>query len=439
MNNCGKESAWDAIFEQCDVVSKVEQFGFFDLSAETIKKISQKEPRNMTKWDSRKSVPDVFCKNHLGLISISRKEYRIAPFEVFHKIEPKALKSVKIQSRQVPRWMLSLGDELRERSESGLLSACYASGIMSEYANVSQEEILPGIFGRLSTDKMMFTLKGIGLAKGRRVSIECNGVQFEIDACYESPDSLLLVEAKNCLLEDFNLRQLYFPWRYLHGAIRKNNVPKTIRPLFIMRSNEVVSVLEYKFMKESEMDSIELVSVNRYSFADEEITMDDLRNLLVAIGQTKLADTKTFPQANHMELVIDLCERLYNSPADTDDIAELLNYVRRQGQYYTQAAHFLGLVEKHAHAEYSLTKTGIKIFGYPYKKRQLEIAKCFLQYRVFSRCLEFAITNLILPNTSQVSKWIIDDGWPINGTTPGRRASTVIGWIRWLINLTNGN
>ena len=393
----------------------------------------------MTKWDSRKSVPEIFCKNRLGLISTSRKSYRIAPFEVFHKIEPRALKSVKIQSRQVPRWMLSLGDDLRERSESGLLSACYASGIISEYANVPQEEILPGIFGRLSTDEMTFTLKGIGQFQGRRVSIACNGVQFEIDACYESPESLLLVEAKNCLLEDFNLRQLYFPWRYLHGAIQNANIPKVIRPLFIMRSNEVISILEYRFTKESEMDSIELVSVNRYSFADAEITMDDVQKLLVAIGQTKMADNKTFPQANHMELVIDLCERLYNSPADTDDIAELLNYVKRQGQYYTQAACFLGLVEKPARAGYSLTKKGKKIFSLPYKKRQLELAKCFLQYHVFSRCLEYAITKLALPNTSQVSKWIIDDGWPLNGTTPGRRASTVIGWTRWLINLTNKN
>lgn len=433
MNN-GVESAWKIIFERCNIVSEIGERGFFDISAGTIKRLSKKEPRIMTKWDSRKSVPDVFVQANLGLISTSRKGYRIAPFELFHKIETSALIKSKIQSRQIPPWMLSLGEGLGERSEPGLLSACYASGIMREYANVPQGSIFPGIFGRLSTDRMTFTLKGIGMCKGERIPIACNGTQIEIDACYETPESLLLVEAKNCLLEDFNLRQLYFPWRYLH-----NKIAKTIRPLFIMRSNEVISVFEYKFTDESEMDSIELISANRYSFADTEITEEDLRELLSSIEQPKMADHKTFPQANNLELVIDLCERLYNSPADTDDIAESLKYVHRQGQYYAKAAHFLGLVEKPQAALHSLTNEGKRIFSLPYKRRQLELAKKFLEYRVFFRCLDFSLNNSEQPEDKIVARWIMEDGWPMNETTALRRASTVIGWTRWLIHLTNVN
>ena len=433
MNN-NINTAWQTIFERSKIVDNVACRGFFDITAEAIKRISGKEPRVMAKWDSKRSVPEVFKKNNLGLISTSRRGYRIAPFNLFHKIEADALNAAKIQSREIPSWMLSLGEGMGERSEPGLLAACYASGIVSEYANVDQSEVLPGIFGRLSTDKMQFTLKGVGVRSGGRIPIFCDGIQFEIDSSYESPESMLIIEAKNYLLEDFNLRQLYFPWRYL-----RDKIAKAIRPLFIMRSNEIISVCEYEFAEVDEMDSIRLVSANRYSFAQTEITINDLRGVLDGVRRPRKANDKIFPQADGMELVIDMCERLRDASADADDIAEGLKYVHRQGQYYGRAADFLGLVERRRKTSYSLTNEGVRIFNLPYKKRQLELAKKILGYRVFARSLDFALKNAELPAISQVAKWIIDDGWPMNGTTAHRRASTVVGWVRWRINLTKSS
>ena len=301
---------------------------------------------------------------------------------------------------------------------------------MREYANAELTDIFPGIFGRLTTDKFNFTL---GTVNGKRETISCDGTQFEVDASYESPEALLIVEAKNVLLEDFNLRQLYFPWRYLHEKMNK-----TVRPLFIMRSNEVVFVCEYAFGKVDEMDSITLVSAKRYSFADTEITTKDLCDALASIRRPKKASDLIFPQADRMELVIDLCERLRNATADADDIADDLNYVHRQGQYYGRAAHFLRLVEK-TKSSYRLTTEGERIFNLPYKQRQLAIAKQFLQYHVFANCLKFLLDHSVMPSADMVAKWIMEDKWPMSGTTPKRRASTVIGWTRWLVNLTKEN
>ena len=430
--NSTVKAAWQTIFDRCKIVEAVKKSGGFDISADQIKRIGGKEPRLMAKWDSQESVPEVFVKNNLGLISTSRKGYLIAPFNLFHTIETDKLDASKIQSRAIPTWMLSLGEGLRERSEPGLLSSCYASGIMAEYANANKDETLPGIFGRLTTGKMTFTLGGIGDYAGKRIPVTCDGIQFEIDSSYESPEAMLIIEAKNCLLDDFNLRQLYFPWRYLRDTIKK-----TIRPLFVMRSNEVISVCEYEFMEADEMDSLKLVSASRYSFADTEITTQDLYDLLAAIKRKKKADEKVFPQADRMELVIDLCERLRNAPAETGDIAEGLTYVHRQGQYYSQAAQFLGLVAKSTKSLYVLTTEGQRIINLPYKKRMLELSKKMLQYRVFSRCLDFALKNVALPDSDTVAKWILEDKWPMNGTTAHRRASSVIGWTRWLINLVN--
>lgn len=431
MNNT-IETAWQTIFDECKIIEAVRKNGYFDISADDIKRIAGREPRIMVKWDSRQAVPEVFCKSNLGLISTSRKGYRIAPFNLYHEIEVGKLNSEKIQSRQIPSWMLSLGNELGERSEPGLLSSCYASGIIGEYAKAPKSDVLPGIFGRLTTGKMSFTLGGIGEYLGKRVPVTCDGVQFEIDSSYESPEVMLIIEAKNCLLENFNMRQLYFPWYYLRGRIEK-----AIRPIFVMRSNEVISICEYEFTNAAEMDSIRFVSAHRYSFADTTITTSDLIDALAAMKQAKTANDNIFPQADRMELVIDLCERLCNAPAETEDIADGLAYVHRQGQYYAQAAKFLGLVENPTKTSHVLTKEGLRIFNLSYKKRQLELAKKILQYRVFSRCLDFALKNASLPDAETVATWIVEDKWPMNNTTAKRRASTVIGWTRWLINLTN--
>jgi hypothetical protein len=99
----------------------------------------------------------------------------------------------------------------------------------------------------------------------------------------------------------------------------------------------------------------------------------------------------------------------------------------------------LGLVEKSAKSSHALTIEGLRIFNLPYKKRLLELAKKMLQYRVFSRCLDFALKNAALPDSDTVAAWILEDKWPMNSTTAHRRASSVIGWTRWLINLTNNN
>ena len=127
---------------------------------------------------------------------------------------------------------------------------------------------------------------------------------------------------------------------------------------------------------------------------------------------------------------------LCNAHADADDIADELNYVHRQGQYYGRAAHFLGLVEK-TKSSYRLTAEGKSIFNLPCKQRQLAIAKQFPQYRVFANCLKSLLEHSVMPRADMVAKWIAEDKWPMSGTTSKRRAPMVVGeGIRWLVNLT---
>jgi hypothetical protein len=45
--------------------------------------------------------------------------------------------------------------------------------------------------------------------------IEINGTQIEIDGCYETEKSIFIIEAKNKFYENFNIRQLYYPYKYI--------------------------------------------------------------------------------------------------------------------------------------------------------------------------------------------------------------------------------
>lgn len=435
MNN-SIDSAWLTLFRKKRVLDVVKRQGFADVSAEDIKRIANKEPRLMAKVNSAHEMPEVFRKNSLNLISIKRGIYRIAPFNLFHEVEYDKLRQEPIRSMVIPSWLCTLASDIGKRSEAGLLSSCYASGIIGEVLNAKEDAVYPGTYGRLTTDKMRFSAKAIGATNGERVVFPCTNVQFEVDASYESPESMVILEAKNCFLSDFNIRQLYFPWRYFSEQFHK-----PVLPVLVMRSNDVVVLCEYGFQDANEIDSLVLVRARRYSFVDTDISLGDIQEVFSEIKRFKTARQANseviFPQADKMELVVDLCERLKSSSAETEEVASGLNYVHRQGHYYAEAARFLGLVEKNGTSRYSLSKDGVRIFDMPYKQRQLSLVRQILKFKVFAKCLKFALENSHLPDAQQVASWIADDKWPISSSTLHRRAGTVLGWIRWILKLTN--
>ena len=435
MNNT-IDKAWKAVFDGKRVLESVSRRGFADVSADDIKRLAKKEPRLMAKVNSEHEMPEIFRSHKLNLISISRGVYRIAPFNIFHEVEFEKLRQEPIRSKEVPTWVRSLTSDIGERSEAGLLSSCYASGIVQEILEAENDAVFPGIYGRLTTDEMQFSAKAVGAKKNARVLFPCSNVQFEVDASYESAEKMVILEAKNCFLSDFNVRQLYFPWRYFSKRFGKQ-----VLPVLVMRSNDVVALCEYGFVDENAIDSLELVKARRYSFVDTSISMSDLQSVLSGIKHFKSAKQVKgeviFPQADNMELIIALCERLKNASAETDELASELKYVHRQGHYYAGAARFLGLVDKTGPAKYALSKNGAKILDMPYKRRQLAIVRQILGFRVFAECMKYALEKSQPPEASIIAEWIAKDKWPITESTLLRRAGTVLGWIRWILRLAD--
>lgn len=417
------------MFEELSVLQKIEEDGFYDITASKLKEITDEEPRLLAKWDSRQKTPQIFRDKNLGMLPLSTQKYRIADFQLFHDLEQD---NTSIQHFSPPGWVQTLTPFWFSRSENILLSACSAAGIFDDFLNLPNgTTFFPSISGRLRAKDLKFDVETNFSKKKTRV--ELLNPQFEIDAGFESEQCIFFVEAKNTFCDDFNIRQLYIPWRYLTGLVSD----KPIYPLFLMSHNGVITLYHYKFEDPSNFNSLSLIKKQRYSLCEFRITLEDIQ--LIAEKSRKknkneYSSDDVFPQADNFDLIIKLGELLVSETKDTSDVAEYYEYDHRQGQYYVQASRFLGLIWKTG-GKYALTPLGQKLFTSDLNARIRGLIKIVFQNNVFKRTFMHTLKhNGVEPSKELISRWILDDGWEdLNPTTRLRRASTVLAWNRWIL------
>ncbi len=92
----------------------------------------------------------------------------------------------------------------------------------------------------MSSGKFDFEVESNLEEKRYTISVNCSGI--EIDAGYETNNSLVLIEAKNVIADGFLVRQLYYPFR-----LWKDKVNKKVRTIFMQYFNGMFSLYEYTF------------------------------------------------------------------------------------------------------------------------------------------------------------------------------------------------
>ncbi|WFQ95976.1 type II restriction endonuclease [Mycoplasma feriruminatoris] len=97
-----------------------------------------------------------------------------------------------------------------------------------------------------------------------KIKVNVKKAQCEIDAGLENDHFIVIIEAKNSEPKDFNIRQLYYPYRYW---LSKTNKP--IRLVFCTYKNNEITLYEYKFLTPDYYSSIELVKFKKYSLEQE--------------------------------------------------------------------------------------------------------------------------------------------------------------------------
>ena len=74
-------TAWEQLFEKYSILDVVREHGNFIITAKQIKEF--REPRLMTKFDHSENLPEIFKKNDLSIMPISRNDFIISNHQMF--------------------------------------------------------------------------------------------------------------------------------------------------------------------------------------------------------------------------------------------------------------------------------------------------------------------------------------------------------------------
>lgn len=209
-------------------------------------KESQFEPRLLCKKDNSKSRPDIFKINDISLISIKNGTYALIKENIYiplvkYVCVPNIIKNTN------DSLILGIGD-----SETSMLDKMYYNGILSD---IIGEKIN---YGPLLGGKHYCTFDTIIGTE----TVTIKGSQYETDGCYETDNFVCIVEAKSIDCTDFNVRQLYYPFREVHNKIGDK---KQIISLFIYKDKKkIIHIHKFKWGNYEEMLDIQNIGYFEY-------------------------------------------------------------------------------------------------------------------------------------------------------------------------------
>ena len=427
-NNLSANEAWKVLIDKYNILEEVQENGCYHIKASQIKQF--KEPRLMAKWDSTDALPKVLRDNKINILPDSRSSYVIGDFLLYQEIPILEENVTQMAHVELPDYESI--DVNNISSEANAINVLLLTGILDDFLNTNNN--VATFNGRMGTGECEFV---VDTTRNIKQKISVNNAQCEIDGGFENNDSVVIMEAKNVVHEDFHIRQLYYPYR-----LWKNKVNKPIRLVFSVYSNMIYRLFEYRFNILEDYSSIELVRTKNYSLQDTTITLDDLfrvrKDTLVKTDDNMDNSDVPFIQANSMERIISLLENMYENPMTSQQIAELMDFEPRQSDYYYNAGKYLGLFEKvneDKQRVVALTSLGNKVFKLNYKERQLKIVELILEHQIFSDLFDGMIKTGDMPNKKDIEDemralHVCDEGQIV------RRASSIYGWLKWIFNLT---
>lgn len=414
------DSAWRLLFNKYHILEEVEQNGHFLISAAQIKEF--REPRLMTKFDHKVNLPAIFSDHHLSILPITRGDYMISSFSAYKEFEDLA---PKVQRISIPPHIQSLLPRFLV-SEAIALNCANACGLLHDF--LEDDSLVQTVSGRMSSGRFEFN---IHTAAGPK-HVTVNNSQIEIDAAYEGIHYLSLFEAKRDLADDFLIRQLYYPFR-----VWSSRVSKAVKPVFLIFSNGMFTLYQYCFEDPQNYNSLRLVKQKKYLISMD-ISLGDIKSLLQTVPLRQEPEI-SFPQADRMSRIVNLLELLNEKAMTKQEITSQYAFDERQTNYYTDAGRYLELIhkgrDKDGNIVFQLSSQGRHIMSLAYRERQLAIITQILKHKVFNQALRLCLQSGQMPDR-QIIIQIMRQSHLYHveaSSTYLRRASTVIGWVNWIL------
>jgi len=424
MSKSRNDLAWEEIFNKYKILDEILKIGHVEISATKINEF--REARLMTKFDHKSQLPKLFADNNLSILPTSRGGYVIGTFETFCDFNSD---DIEISPIEFPTFLESL-DYKDITSEATAINCAFVSKILHNFTN--EENLFPTVSGRMSSSSFNFD---INTTKGL-FKINVGNSQIEIDGGYEGDNSLTLIEAKNYISDDFLVRQLYYPFKLWNGKINKK-----VRPVFLTYTNGVFHLREYEFTNINHYNSLVLVKHKKYVIQEGTFNLEILNEIIDKVKTIKEPEIP-FPQADSFERVVNLCELLNQKEfLSKEEITQNYDFDSRQTDYYSNAGKYLGLIETGRdpitlQMGCFLTSKGKQVFKLNLIDRQKEFIKLIISHSVFINTLKLSLENGELPDKEIIVEIMKRSKlYHVNSdSTYFRRASTVIGWVNWILN-----
>nr|WP_228449001.1 hypothetical protein [Chryseobacterium mulctrae] len=379
----------------------------------------------MTKFDHKSQLPKLFSDNNLSILPTSRGGYVIGAFDTFKNFN---IDDVEVTRIEFPTFLESL-DYRFITSESTAINCAFVTKILHDF--LEEDNLLPTVSGRMSSSAFNFKINTLN----NLFNVTVGNSQIEIDGGYEGDNSLSLIEAKNYISDDFLIRQLYYPYR-----LWNNKISKRVKPIFLTYTNGIFHLREYEFTDVEHYNSIILVKQKKYVVQEGTFNIEiiqEILNSIVTVEEPKIP----FPQANSFERVINLCELLIQKEFITkEEITSNYDFDARQTDYYINAGKYLGVLQIGRDPVTNqigcyLTNKGKQIFNVNIVDRQKEFVKIIVAHSAFKKTLELYFELGEMPSKNEII-YIMKSSNLYNvdsDSTYFRRASTIIGWINWIM------
>ncbi len=437
-----KNERWATIFQQERIDDALQKQGWYLIQAGAIRQKYGWEPRLLAKIDDHESLPAVFRDQDAVILSLANGRYVIVRVGDHGKPFFPDLSPIWERPRHVP-----LGD-LPERyhtfrwdeaftGESEAIDAAFASRILHDF--VGEEELTLTIRGRrrFSLKQRLPLRLRINQAL-KEFPLEFGSPQMEVDAGYEAPHGLYLIESKLHLTGNFNPRQVFFPYIYWQRQLQAKGSRKRVHPIYLLYTNHFYYLYELEIEDEA-INAMRVIRQQWYILGEPPWTLRWLGELL-AKTQLVPQPKDPFPQADLLPRIYDLLEALQRRGAMTiPQVAERQHFTERQAYYYASAAKWLGWAEIEK-GQVTLTQAGRKLAKTPLYSRLEKTLQVLSRRPVFRPALRFWYEQRKLPSQAQIGKWIEEASAQgeikeLSGNTIHRRAQTARHWLQMLAPL----
>jgi len=420
------DSAWNKVFAELNFLERISAEGYANVSAVTLKEVGGREPRLMAKQDTLESRPEIFRRNHLSILPTTNGEYVI--FKDPHK---RSYFSFDSSASPTPI------ERHASESSADSIETLNLGTISSEFQAIDYAHLVSVLKSFTGETNLRLTIRGksrsgsfrVTLPDGPTITIE--GVQIEIDSGYEGSRGIYLIEAKLGKREDFHIRQLFYPWKEWSQKTRK-----PVIPIFFAFSNGLFYLFQFRFGEQ--YGDMEIIKTKCYSVDEDPILTIHFEALAQATQVEAIEPNFVpFPQANDLDKIIDLIVSFNDELSTKEGIAEYFEFDERQGDYYANAAIYLGFFDRgEGSSRFSLTELGGELKRCRTRRcRNGILFSQLLKRPTFRRSIEilmdshFDVSSIRI---EEIAESIRRCDTRYNEVTRRRRASTVKTWLKWI-------